>query len=289
MQETLIVWIQSHLHPQWDSFFETVTFWGGFKGSIFLWSFFVWCVSYSYGCRLILLTQVVQYVGSIWLKTLFAVPRPFQSSSQVMAIVSEKGFSFPSGHAINAIIFWGYFAWFFKKKWAILLSVILILLISFSRVYLGLHYPTDILGGWFLGGLFLWLFFRRLPNLEKFFGHLNSLVQLGWALAAGFLFSFLLIGFAPNGVVPSWALANLLLYLSVVIGWILKNRWLKFETDGSWRIKMVRLIAGNMVLFPVMHFYYKENWFFAFAGLWLTFGAPALFQALKLTTNKEEL
>lgn len=71
-----------------------------------------------------------------------------------------KSFSFPSGHAYGAAALYGllaYLAWHtLPSPWNAIVSsllVLLIFLIGFSRVYLGAHFPTDVLGGWILGGL----------------------------------------------------------------------------------------------------------------------------------------
>lgn len=64
-------------------------------------------------------------------------------------------FAFPSGHATNTMAAAIFFGLLYRRWWwpAVALSV----LVSYSRVYLGIHYPGDILGGWVLGGGIAWL------------------------------------------------------------------------------------------------------------------------------------
>lgn len=101
------------------------------------------------------------------MKMFFARPRPLYP-----LLYKEESFSFPSGHATLSFILYGtlaYFIWLtdLPKVWKYVAMVFLVLLslsIGFSRVYLRVHYPSDVLGGFCLG--YSWLFlmiytFRR--------------------------------------------------------------------------------------------------------------------------------
>jgi undecaprenyl-diphosphatase len=73
-----------------------------------------------------------------------------------------KSYSFPSGHAFGSVVVYGLLAYlafkYLPQPWNVLAAVILgilILLVGLSRVYLGAHFPTDVLGGWILGAIAL--------------------------------------------------------------------------------------------------------------------------------------
>ena len=98
-------------------------------------------------------------VLSYGLKSVFGKARPdlWQSA------IEEVSFSYPSGHALGSTVLYGFLAYLFATRfpqysWLIyLLAVSLILAIGLSRLYLGVHWPTDIIGGYGIG--FLWLTF----------------------------------------------------------------------------------------------------------------------------------
>lgn len=101
---------------------------------------------------------VMNFLIDTLVKDLVKRPRP-----DISPLFIDHSYSFPSGHSMSAFVFYttiSYLVFHFtrSKKWTILASVgsvVLILLIGFSRVYLGVHYPSDVLAG-FIGGF--WLF-----------------------------------------------------------------------------------------------------------------------------------
>ena len=89
------------------------------------------------------------------IKALIMRPRPDIAEF----LIEQGGWSFPSGHSITSMFFFGMAIWLIRKnvqsrKIANVLTVLLtipLVLIGVSRVYLGVHYPTDVLAGWCLG------------------------------------------------------------------------------------------------------------------------------------------
>lgn len=96
-------------------------------------------------------------------KAIFARPRPIGIS-----LVEESGYSFPSGHSMISFAFYGYVVYLIytkvQNKWIKWISIIslslLIPLIGISRVYLGVHFGSDVIGGFILGLIYLMLFIK---------------------------------------------------------------------------------------------------------------------------------
>lgn len=92
------------------------------------------------------------------LKNLFDRPRPMLENA-----LTEVTASFPSGHATVSSAVYGLMAWWLWKsgtkhgRWIAGILILLILAIGISRIYLGKHYPTDILAGWILGAAWIYL------------------------------------------------------------------------------------------------------------------------------------
>jgi undecaprenyl-diphosphatase len=100
----------------------------------------------------------VSITGSIalnsWLKLLYARPRP----EIFPPLTSLTSYSFPSGHAMGAMGFYGFAAYLLwqqgQRLWA-LLALLFSLLVGFTRIYLGVHYPSDIVGALAVGAVWL--------------------------------------------------------------------------------------------------------------------------------------
>lgn len=99
---------------------------------------------------------------NLGLKEVFARPRPMV----VSRLVLERGFSFPSGHSMAAAAFYGFAIYLIRrsglnraaKRLLTLLCLVAIALVGFSRIYLGVHYLTDVLAGYLISAVYLAIF-----------------------------------------------------------------------------------------------------------------------------------
>ena len=113
------------------------------------------------------------------MKYIFQRPRP----DIALRLIEESGYSFPSGHSMNCLVSYGILAYLLlryceNRKLAKLLSIglgLIIILIGLSRVYVGVHFPTDVIGGWSLG---IAVLVAMMYAFEKFDGRYEKLCMM---------------------------------------------------------------------------------------------------------------
>jgi hypothetical protein len=172
-----------------------------------------WSVDSALGLRvgfILVTSSMFNYMG----KLLFAGPRPYWVSSHVRALWPETSFGIPSGHAQNAMSVWGIIAAYRKQVWVWAAAIALIFFIGFSRLYLGSHFPHDVIAGWLLGGVFLWAFARFWEPLAAWVGKKSLIQQTVYAFIGSMIFVVLgmAVGSLRNGYqVPALWMDNALL------------------------------------------------------------------------------
>ncbi len=130
---------------------------------------FIWIgFSWRWGVRLGLLIAINS--ATLWaLKNAFQLPRPGFFDPN-LPMVTLRGFGFPSGGADTAMLLGCLLGFYWKNSWAWPLGLFYALLMGFSRLFLGVHFPIDVLGGWLLGFLFFVAFVKSVAPLEKLAG-----------------------------------------------------------------------------------------------------------------------
>lgn len=135
-----------------DTFMKTITKFGNTMSVIIILAILVFILKKDDGYLLVINTVCVVSANQI-LKHIIRRPRPDH-----LRLVKEKGFSFPSGHSMVSIALYGILIYIVNKNIKnktlkiILISLLslLILFIGLSRIYVGVHYPSDVLSGYIL-------------------------------------------------------------------------------------------------------------------------------------------
>ena len=292
---------------------ESFTFLGAELFYMFVMPAVLWCYSASLGTRLGLALLVSAGTNAV-LKVAFSLPRPFWVDPRVRALSVETSFGLPSGHAQNAVVLWGYLAYRVRRWWATAAAVVLILAISFSRVYLGMHFPADVVAGWIVGAILLVLFIVCEAPLARWLKQrrLTTRILVAVAASLGLLAVGLLAAQVSVGrpLPPAWAenfqralgavpfqpasIEDLVsgsgALLGFAVGAVLLDDWRGFsDPRGGW-LRLARFFAGvvgvlalqlglNAVLPHGEAFRFLR---YGLLGLWISYGAPRLFVALRL-------
>jgi len=153
MDLDILVWINQHLViPQLNSFFIFITdLWGDGLLAILLSLILIIKKETRLTGFIIAVSLILNIVVvNLTLKPLVARPRPYTLYAIEMLLPVQKDFSFPSGHSASVFAFvWAYFIT--RKDWLRWLLLGFALLVCFSRLYLFVHYPTDVLAGITIG------------------------------------------------------------------------------------------------------------------------------------------
>ena len=225
-----------------------------------------WCVSKDFGNYLLMGWSGNRVVNG-FLKVTACAYRPWIRDARIIpngeALATATGYSFPSGHSMNAASLYGGGA--IRKDLPRVLRIALGLiaaLIAFSRIYLGVHTPQDILVGLATGLLVMWLTGKLMKWVEA---HpekdiLVMCIGIGIAVAVA-VFAALksypedydetgkllvdgakMAGDTFKGV--GWAIGYL-------VGWVLERRWIGFSTDVPIITRVTRFVTGLLGFYAI--------------------------------------
>lgn len=143
-----------------DNFFMFITSCGEITIPVILTAGIYWCINSKYGLY-IFWNWCVGMIACQFLKSLACIYRPWVLDTRIQPIPEafrmSGGYSFPSGHTQTAVAIWGSMAVVFKNKLFRAAMILLILLIAFSRNYVGVHTPQDVTTSLVLGCVMLFL------------------------------------------------------------------------------------------------------------------------------------
>ena len=159
----LIVALQA-FSPALDGAMEFFSFVGSADFFTVLIPLLYWCVDAGLGARFAFLLLVGDSLGSLF-KLAFHAPRPYWVDAQVKAIAAASSYGVPSGHALTSLMTWTFLARALRRGWAWGIALALIILIALSRLYLGVHFPHDVIVGWLIGAGVLALFWWVEPRV----------------------------------------------------------------------------------------------------------------------------
>lgn len=270
----LIQWLQTFSSPFLDTFFQMFTHLGSHYAYMAIIPFVYWAVDRRVGARLGGLFLFSMWLNGL-LKEYMILPRPDPQLVRVMADEPSPGF--PSGHAQGAMTLWGYLAVGLQRKWVTWLAAILIVLLPVSRLYLGVHFPADILGGLALGAALIGLFVL--------------LTNVGFGSGLSVRMRMLLIFVIPLLLYPLYQTGTSEQLIGFFIGFftadMLGRQVAPYRERVSLGRQIVKLLVGyvGFAVLVALHMLFMPVGIpavfgYSLIGIWIAMIAPRLFQLL---------
>lgn len=217
-----------------------------------------WCVDKRKGYYL----MTVGFIGTMvnqFMKLWFRVPRPWVLDENFSILEQAReaatGYSFPSGHSQTAVGTFGSIAATTKKTWVRFLCVTIAILVPFSRMYIGVHTPADVLVG--SGTALVLVLALKFISTEKCDRVMPWIMVLMLAMAIGSVFYVdwlrQVSGMDPHnyesGVKNSYTMLGCL--SAIIPVYYGEKRYVNFSTKGKWWVQVLKAILGLAVVLLV--------------------------------------
>lgn len=228
--------LQSAASPALDNFMMFVTNFGHDQVYVAMLVIAFVAISANAGRRIAIYFLVGVYIMEL-LKLLFNMPRPFELDPSVLRSAeaghTAAGSSFPSGHSLSIMLFWGLAASYVRKGWFSLLAAVIIALVAVSRIYLGVHFPIDVVVGLALG--FAFVVAGRLLDRVKWDLRPPVIIALG-----------IIVPLVFHLILPT---ANSGLYMGGLAAFVVGPEIIRHNTSGPLVKRLILVVIGLALVF----------------------------------------
>jgi membrane-associated phospholipid phosphatase len=300
------------LSPSLDGLTNFFTFLGRIEFYLLLIPFIYWTIDKRLGMRTLLVLIFIDTAGMAF-KLLFHQSRPYWIGG-VKPLAEETSYGIPSTHASDSLAVGGYLAYRVKRTWFWIVMGLLLFFIGLSRLFLGAHFPHDVLFGWLIGAIVLWGFMGSVDRIATWITAkpLSTQIAVGFGISIVLILIGLFVRLLISGtsdpiswadfarqartISPFFTLSGAL--FGAVAGYALMRQSARFQTSGTWGIRILRYLLGIIgvlliyvgldVVFGLISpdetalGYALRYIRYAAATFWMTWGAPSVFLRIKL-------
>ncbi|MGM0495693.1 MAG: phosphatase PAP2 family protein [Bacillota bacterium] len=253
----LVRWLQSLRNSFLDLLFEIITLFGEELIIIGILGFIFWCINKEIGKRLAITVFISLGINAL-LKVIIMRTRPFLVDSSITNLRPETSgsYSMPSGHTQStSTVFFGLF-YFFKKKYLLYFAITITILVGLSRMYIGVHYLTDVLVGGLLGLALVYLvnhFLNKTKNPIKFY---YLIAVIGILVFIIFTIIHVFRSNTSSGFIAEefyFNIENIAKMIGALVGFIigvsLENKYINFNNHNVIYKNIIRFVLGIGVVF----------------------------------------
>ncbi|MBQ8556937.1 MAG: phosphatase PAP2 family protein [Clostridia bacterium] len=256
----LLKMLQTIRNPVLDVILGAITYLGDETILMVLGMAVLWCMDKKWGYRLMFISLAGTALNQL-LKAIFLIPRPWVLDPAFEIVESARaaatGYSFPSGHTQTVATVFGTIACWTKKRWAQVICVVIVLLVGFSRMYLGVHTPLDV-GVSLLTGFVMVVLLNRLMSRHDSSDKGRAGLCIGFVLSALALLAYVLFApkreanvaeFDAQGLKAAWTLMGAM--AGMVLTWYVDAKHTHFETKAVWWAQLIKLTGGLALVMAV--------------------------------------
>ncbi|ARZ62425.1 phosphatase PAP2 family protein [Bacillus anthracis] len=238
-------------------------------------SFLYWCVSKRKAFHMIVMLCFSGYIG-IMVKEFMKIPRPYTYDGiEALYEKSAAGYSFPSTHVQLSTTFWGSFMILCKKRIVWIIGIIFIILVAISRLYLRVHWLSDIIGAVLFSVIVVYLYTKVTMGLS----------DRKFILLQRIILAVSLIMYVMTSQVDNLKLLGVL--TGSTIGIMLENHFINMNESNDFKMQVVKTVLGLSIML-IMQFILKkvipDMYYLRYAvtGITITFLCPFMFHMLRL-------
>ena len=240
-----------------DSFFILFSSFAVIPSTMIIIGAVYWSIDKKLG-EYILVSLCAGSLFSSFAKVIACIYRPWIIDSRIhpveAAVPEATGYSFPSGHTMNGTITFG--GAFLRENITKGLKIVLLLcalIIPFSRCYLGVHSPADVVCGFVAAIAILMIFKRIFPKIDNHkydwivacIGIVLSIALIVFTITKGYPMDYVggkLLVDPKEMAIDAYEVAGLV--IGILTSWILERRFIKFSCDGPVDCKILRIVSG---------------------------------------------
>ncbi|MFP4478288.1 MAG: phosphatase PAP2 family protein [Candidatus Izemoplasmatales bacterium] len=259
----IIKWLQDNRNGFFDILFEVSMRFGEDLMIIGILGLVYWSINKEYGKRLAITILISAGLNSV-LKVAFARPRPFLVDNDITNLRSnitpshELGYAMPSGHTQSASTTFFGLNYYFKKKYLLIFAIIITLLVAIARMYIGVHYLTDVIVGGLLGIAMVYGVNYLIERIKD----PKLLYRIIGALAFVFLIIFVIIEFVKANSGSTFAgnlfysnLETMPKMIGALVGFVvgieIEQIYVKFSNHRNLKENIIRFLLGVVLLFLI--------------------------------------